>query len=766
MPTSGNFNYTLTGTSATVTGVSSTPSGGILTIPTSLDGNRVVGVAGGSFQNNASIVKVTFPPYLTTLGLAAFQDCPLTSIIFLGNYTGGLGSNIINQFPFANSSFTALSNIDVLQGNTTWPVRFDDIMNNPTTLFVRKTILPTYVLTYDYNDGSRSPFVVPVSESIETSLISGGTRSGYTFNGWYSLSSGGTRVGLPGASYTINSTRTLYGQWTSTATYTITYDSRGGSFVTSTTGVGAVFISTDVPTRLNFVYVAWTTVANGTGDIYNPGNAYTLLADITLFAQWKCNITFQENGGTTVIDIVGQSEGLVIDPLPPTTRSGYSFKGWFTADSGGTLVGSPYTLAGDATLFAQWELSYYTLTYDSQGGSSIPSQSVNVETRIFLPASTRAGYTLDGWYSASTGGQLVGRPGFDYFPTAADRTLFARWTLVTYTVTYDVQSGSPVSNGSVTVETPVTLLPSTTRPGFVFAGWYTASSGGTFVGTSGNSYTPSPLANTTLYARWSTTQYTLTYNSQGGSAVPPNTQDVGTQIPLPTPTFAGRIFNGWFTATSGGSLVTSPYTLNASTILYAQWTVQYTLTYDSQGGTAVAPNTQNEGASIPLAAAPDRPDYTFLGWYSAPTNGQKVNSPLILDQNVTVYARWYSPPIPSLGVSITEPRNCRPLRTQTLLFPEINYNVRCCPAPVYSLTLPTVDASGVVRFQSTYPLLGTDMYHMFVTNLSETIQYTKYFKKSSSYASGVLAYPGTTFNITVTAFQDGNPRQSFTLPFP
>jgi hypothetical protein len=80
-----------------------------------------------------------------------------------------------------------------------------------------------------------------------------------------------------------------------------------------------------------------------------------------------------------------------------------------------------------------------------------------------------------------------------------------------------------------------------------------------------------------------------------------------------------------------------------------------------------------------------------------------------------------------------------------------------------------VDASGVVRFQSTYPMFGTDMYAMTVRTLPANphpIQYTKYFKNSSSYASGVLAYPGTAFFITVAAYQDGNPAQTFTLPFP
>lgn len=112
-------------------------------------------------------------------------------------------------------------------------------------------------------------------------------------------------------------------------------------------------------------------------------------------------------------------------------------------------------------------------------------------------------------------------------------------------------------------------------------------------------------------------------------------------------------------------------------------------------------------------------------------------------------------------------RFCPRIETAPLLFPRIDHRVRCCPSPIYSMTSPSVDASGVVRFQSTYPMFGTDMYAMNVTaTLSATPNYIKYFKNSPSYASGVLAYPGTAFNITVTAYQDGNAAQSFTLPFP
>jgi hypothetical protein len=85
------------------------------------------------------------------------------------------------------------------------------------------------------------------------------------------------------------------------------------------------------------------------------------------------------------------------------------------------------------------------------------------------------------------------------------------------------------------------------------------------------------------------------------------------------------------------------------------------------------------------------------------------------------------------------------------------------------MTSPTVDNIGIVRFVSSYPMNGTDMYRISVTNNQPAnllIAYTKYYKNSSNgYDSGVLAYPGVPFNITVVPFQDNIPRVSYTVPF-
>ena len=93
------------------------------------------------------------------------------------------------------------------------------------------------------------------------------------------------------------------------------------------------------------------------------------------------------------------------------------------------------------------------------------------------------------------------------------------------------------------------------------------------------------------------------------------------------PTDAGYSFNGWFTAPSGGTALTSPYTLTASTTLYAQWNAnpKITITFNSEGGSAVSAVTGLEGTTITLPAAPTYTGYTFNGWFTAPSGGTALD---------------------------------------------------------------------------------------------------------------------------------------------
>jgi hypothetical protein len=115
-------------------------------------------------------------------------------------------------------------------------------------------------------------------------------------------------------------------------------------------------------------------------------------------------------------------------------------------------------------------------------------------------------------------------------------------------------------------------------------------------------------------------------------------------------------------------------------------------------------------------------------------------------------------------------RFCPVIRTGSILQPRVRFQFdSCCPPKSYTITQPTVDANGVVQFASTYPMFDTDMYQLTMTNNQPAnllTMFKKYFKNSQyGYDSGVLAYPGTQFYITVTPYQDNIPRTSYTIPF-
>lgn len=143
----------------------------------------------------------------------------------------------------------------------------------------------------------------------------------------------------------------------------------------------------------------------------------------------------------------------------------------------------------------------YTVTWNANGGTVSPTSStVNAGSSVTAPTPTRTNYTFNGWYTAASGGSFVVGAGGSYTPSSSI-TLYAQWTIIQYTVTWDANGGtvSPTSS-TVNAGSSVTA-PFATRSGFNFLGWYNASTGGSFIVDGGISYTPT--SSITLYARWS-----------------------------------------------------------------------------------------------------------------------------------------------------------------------------------------------------------------------------------------------------------------------
>ena len=159
-------------------------------------------------------------------------------------------------------------------------------------------------------------------------------------------------------------------------------------------------------------------------------------------------------------------------------------------------------------------------------------------------------------------------------------------------------------------------------PGYTFGGWNKAD------GTAWDYASDKVTDNITLYAKWAANTYTITFDTAGGSEIAPITQDYGTHITAPAdPTREGYTFIGWDREI--------PTTMPAENMtVTAQWEInQYTITFDTNGGSEIAPITQEYGTHITAPADPTREGYTFIGWdMEIPTT--------MPAENITLKAKW------------------------------------------------------------------------------------------------------------------------------
>jgi uncharacterized repeat protein (TIGR02543 family) len=273
-----------------------------------------------------------------------------------------------------------------------------------------------------------------------------------------------------------------------------------------------------------YIFAGWNTQADGNGVNYTAGSGAMTLGseNVTLYAKWSFNsysVTYDGNGSTggSVPVTASYNYGTTVTASNNTgslARTGYSFAGWNTAANGsGTsfAAGSgTFTITSNVTLYAQWTINSYTVTFNANGGTgspSVASVSGNYNTSVTLATVgtlARTGYTFAGWNTATNGSGTDYSAGASYTVTASV-TLYAKWTINSYTVTFNANggTGSPsVASVSGNYNTSVTLATVGTlaRSGYIFTGWNTATNGSGTDYSAGVSYTVS--ANITLYARW------------------------------------------------------------------------------------------------------------------------------------------------------------------------------------------------------------------------------------------------------------------------
>ena len=407
----------------------------------------------------------------------------------------------------------------------------------------------------------------------------------------------------PGGSVPADVTE-LTAQWTA-PTYAVTLNTNGGTInsgnVTGYTyGVGATLPAADDMTYTGHTFKGWYDNENLTGSpVTAIGGAET--GNKEYWAKWEINqytITFDTNGGNEVAPIT-QDYGTEITAPDNPTRKGYTFKGWDKE--------IPKTMpAENMTVKAQWEINQYTITFDTNGGSEIAPITQDYGTAITAPADpTRKGYTFKGWDKEIP----------ETMP-AENITVKAQWEINPYTITFDTNGGSDIAPITQDYGTKITAPDNPTREGYTFKGW--------------DKEIPKtmPAENMTVKAQWEINQYTIAFDTNGGSEIAPITQDYGTEITAPdNPTRKGYTFKGWDKEI--------PKTMPAENMtVKAQWEInQYTITFDTNGGSEIAPITQDYGTKITAPADPTRKGYTFKGW-------DREIPETMPAENITIKARW------------------------------------------------------------------------------------------------------------------------------
>ena len=413
-------------------------------------------------------------------------------------------------------------------------------------------------------------------------------------------------------------------------TYTVTYNpgtNGTGTASTATKLEGRPLTLADkLFTRTGYTQTGWATVDGGE-KVYALDAIYEENAPITLYPVWTANqytVTLDSNGGGAVTpSTVTATYDQSLNNLPVPKRLRYVFSGWYDSQIGGKQYvnadgnsTAKYDKTENCTLYAQWqEAPDCTVTFDPNGGTltGAATSSEQQNAPIAQPADpTRTGHTFTGWYQDADCTQPWD---FDDWVTG-DMTLYAGWRANSYTITFNTAGGSAIDPIIQDYGTTINAPAAPTKTGYIFTGWSPALPA------------TMPAENLTVTAKWTINQYTITFDTAGGSAIDPITQDYGTAINAPAaPTKTGYTFTGWSSAL--------PATMPAENLtVTAQWTVnQYTITFDTAGGSAIDSITQNYGTTINAPAAPTKTGYTFIGW--SPELPATMPA-----ENITVAAQW------------------------------------------------------------------------------------------------------------------------------
>lgn len=486
----------------------------------------------------------------------------------------------------------------------------------------------TYLVTFDYAvagmEASSMVYRVKYEGTIYPPRL---TLGGYDFTGYTDLTQEQMNSGLK-----ITKDVTYHAMWTPrddtpyrVEHYTQSADNRGylllggDSAIESRTGTTGGRVSVKSLLRSAEGLTPVKASADGT-ELHLDNGQFTIGADgktvVKLYYDRKSyRLTLDAANGTP-----SAAEEKLYDlkiTLPTPEKQGYTFAGWY---NGETLMEQQFRMPAEAlSLTAHWtardDTSYTVEHYDQNADGTYPAKPSRTEA---LTGTTAAQVTAEAkaleHYHADEGNSSAVLTG----TVAADGSLVLKryYARDTFALTF-------VNGEQKDIDTKrwgaAIVVPSLKKTGYTLS-WDKAIPAAM------------PTEDSTFTAVWTVKQYTLTFDTDGGSEIAPITQDYGTAVSAPAdPTRTGYTFSGWDKAI--------PETMPAeNTTITARWSVnRYTITFDANGGSAVSAITKNYGAAVSAPTAPTKTGYTFAGWHLGDAPYTFSTMPA---ESITLTARW------------------------------------------------------------------------------------------------------------------------------
>ena len=317
----------------------------------------------------------------------------------------------------------------------------------------------------------------------------------YNFEDWYADESYETKPNLFYNNYPLTADSELFAKYTGKQ-YTVTFYSDPDTIYTSesvTYPATAIDITPLPPTMTGYTFIGWFT---DKACLYPYDFTSPVTKDTVLYAKWEINsyqVTFDSMGGSSLDSQQVTYNGTAATPSAPT-KAGYTFDGWFTDKDYTKSYDFATPVTDDITLYAKWDIASYNVNFDSMGGSSLDNQQVTYNGTAATPsAPTKAGYTFDGWFTDKDYTKS-----YDFTtPVTDDITLYAKWTINSYNVTFNSMGGSLVASQNVDHNTAAVKPADPTKTGYTFDGWFTDKDC-----TVAYDFNAPVTDNITLYAKW------------------------------------------------------------------------------------------------------------------------------------------------------------------------------------------------------------------------------------------------------------------------